>query len=92
MTDTPYRTEWQRLNQQLAELDRAYYQQDAPLVSDAHYDALRRRLLGVGGAYIQNRRRWRLRRRGQARAGGGCSSGSLWQAAPPPTDAKPGQR
>jgi DNA ligase (NAD+) len=45
MTDTPYLTEWQRLNQQLAELDRAYYQQDAPLLSDAQYDSLRRRLL-----------------------------------------------
>lgn len=51
MTDTPYRTEWQRLNQQLAELDRAYYQQDAPLLSDAHYDALRRRLLELEAQY-----------------------------------------
>ncbi len=51
MTDTPYRTEWQQLNQQLAELDRAYYQQDAPLVSDAHYDALRRRLLELEAQY-----------------------------------------
>ncbi|MFN8819649.1 MAG: NAD-dependent DNA ligase LigA [Holosporaceae bacterium] len=51
MTDTPYRTEWQQLNQQLAELDRAYYQQDAPLLSDAQYDSLRRRLLELEAQY-----------------------------------------
>ena len=31
----------------LTELDAAYYQADAPLVSDADYDALRRRLLDI---------------------------------------------
>ncbi|MBM3602630.1 MAG: NAD-dependent DNA ligase LigA, partial [Alphaproteobacteria bacterium] len=51
MTDTPHVAEWKRLNQQLAELDKAYYQQDAPLVSDAHYDALRRRLLELEVQY-----------------------------------------
>ncbi len=51
MTDTPYLIEWQQLNQQLAELDRAYYQQDAPLLSDAQYDSLRRRLLELEAQY-----------------------------------------
>jgi DNA ligase (NAD+) len=37
------RAEHQRLGEALAEHDRAYYQEDAPKVSDADYDALRRR-------------------------------------------------
>ena len=37
------RAEHQRLGEDLATYDRAYYQDDAPKVSDADYDALRRR-------------------------------------------------
>jgi DNA ligase (NAD+) len=37
------RAEHQRLGEEIAAHDRAYYQNDAPVVSDAEYDALRRR-------------------------------------------------
>ena len=37
------RAEHSRLGEAIAEYDRAYYQEDAPLVPDADYDALRRR-------------------------------------------------
>lgn len=37
------REEHARLAEEIARHDRAYYQQDAPLVTDAEYDALRRR-------------------------------------------------
>jgi DNA ligase (NAD+) len=37
------RAEHQRLGEALAEHDRAYHQEDAPKISDADYDALRRR-------------------------------------------------
>ncbi|CAJ0891603.1 DNA ligase [freshwater sediment metagenome] len=37
------RAEHARLGDEIAEYDRAYYQEDAPLVPDADYDALRRR-------------------------------------------------
>jgi len=36
-------TEHARLGEEIAEHDRRYYQEDAPVVSDADYDALRRR-------------------------------------------------
>ncbi len=37
------RAEHQKLGEEIAAHDRAYYQEDAPVVSDADYDALRRR-------------------------------------------------
>ena len=37
------RDEHSRLGEEIAAHDRAYYQNDAPVVSDAEYDALRRR-------------------------------------------------
>ncbi len=37
------RAEHRKLGEEIAAHDRAYYQQDAPVVSDAEYDALRRR-------------------------------------------------
>ena len=37
------REEHSRLGEEIAAHDRAYYQNDAPIVSDAEYDALRRR-------------------------------------------------
>jgi DNA ligase (NAD+) len=43
--------EHSQLNQRLAALNHAYYQQDAPLVSDAVYDSLRRRLLELEQLY-----------------------------------------
>ncbi len=43
MTDAEAAQELERLAAELARYDRAYHEQDAPLVSDAAYDALRRR-------------------------------------------------
>ncbi|HLG79593.1 MAG TPA: NAD-dependent DNA ligase LigA [Bradyrhizobium sp.] len=41
------RTEWKRLALELEEHDRLYYQEDAPKVSDAEYDALRQRFNAI---------------------------------------------
>ncbi|MDR3466325.1 MAG: NAD-dependent DNA ligase LigA [Xanthobacteraceae bacterium] len=41
------RTEWMRLALELEEHDRLYYQEDAPKVSDAEYDALRQRFNAI---------------------------------------------
>jgi DNA ligase (NAD+) len=43
LTSTEAEKELDRLAKEIAEHDRRYYQQDAPSVSDAEYDALRRR-------------------------------------------------
>jgi DNA ligase (NAD+) len=43
LTKAQARTEWMRLALELEEHDRLYYQEDAPKVSDAEYDALRTR-------------------------------------------------
>jgi DNA ligase (NAD+) len=43
LTKAQARTEWMRLVLELEEHDRLYYQEDAPKVSDAEYDALRTR-------------------------------------------------
>src|SRR5215831_6789412 len=41
------KTEWKRLALELKEHDRLYYQEDAPKISDAEYDALRKRLNAI---------------------------------------------
>jgi len=41
------------LSRQIAEHDAAYYQRDAPNISDADYDALRRRLADIEAAFPQ---------------------------------------
>lgn len=41
------KTEWKRLALELEEHDRLYYQEDAPKVSDAEYDALRQRFNAI---------------------------------------------
>ncbi|HEY1362820.1 MAG TPA: NAD-dependent DNA ligase LigA [Xanthobacteraceae bacterium] len=43
LTEAQARSELQRLADEIAAHDRRYYQEDAPIVSDAEYDALRRR-------------------------------------------------
>ena len=43
LTEPEARAELQRLAKQMAAHDAAYYQEDAPLISDADYDSLRRR-------------------------------------------------
>src|ERR1700739_3846618 len=51
LTKPQARTEWKRLALELEEHDRLYYQQDAPKISDAEYDALRRRYEAIEGGF-----------------------------------------
>ena len=43
--------EWEALAKEIAGHDKAYYQNDAPKISDAGYDALRRRLETIEAAF-----------------------------------------
>ncbi|MGO4870963.1 MAG: NAD-dependent DNA ligase LigA, partial [Roseiarcus sp.] len=45
------RAEHARLGAEIAEHDRRYYGEDAPIISDADYDALRRRYLALEDAF-----------------------------------------
>src|SRR5215475_5939893 len=47
LTSGEARAEWKRLARQLEEHDRLYYQDDAPKISDAEYDALRSRFNAI---------------------------------------------
>jgi DNA ligase (NAD+) len=47
LTKAQARTEWKRLALELEEHDRLYYQEDAPKISDAEYDALRQRFNAI---------------------------------------------
>jgi DNA ligase (NAD+) len=47
LTKAQAKTEWKRLALELEENDRLYYQDDAPKVSDAEYDALRQRFNAI---------------------------------------------
>src|ERR1700757_1115721 len=47
LTKAQARTEWKRLALELEEHDRLYYQDDAPKVTDAEYDALRQRFNAI---------------------------------------------
>src|SRR5215471_4258654 len=47
LTRAQAKTEWKRLVLELKEHDRLYYQEDAPKISDAEYDALRKRLNAI---------------------------------------------
>ena len=47
LTKAQARTEWKRLALELEEHDRLYYQEDAPTVTDAEYDALRQRFNAI---------------------------------------------
>ena len=53
LTEAEARTEHARLAKEIRIHDKAYYQNDAPKVSDAIYDQLRRRLLDVETAFPQ---------------------------------------
>jgi DNA ligase (NAD+) len=47
LTRAQAKTEWKRLALSLEEHDRLYYQEDAPKISDAEYDALRKRFNAI---------------------------------------------
>ena len=47
MTEAEARAEWRRLAGQVAAANLAYYREDAPEISDADYDALKRRMLAI---------------------------------------------
>ncbi|MBR9825908.1 MAG: NAD-dependent DNA ligase LigA [Alphaproteobacteria bacterium] len=47
LTESEARDEHARLAREIAKHDKAYYQNDAPKISDAAYDALRQRLEGI---------------------------------------------
>jgi DNA ligase (NAD+) len=51
LTETQARAEHARLEAEIKKHDEAYYQKDAPTVSDAEYDALRRRYESIEGAF-----------------------------------------
>lgn len=51
MSLTVARAEHKLLGAEIAEHDRRYYQEDAPVVSDADYDALRRRYEALEAAF-----------------------------------------
>jgi DNA ligase (NAD+) len=55
MTLKAARTEHMKLGLQIAQADKAYYQDDAPVLTDAEYDALRRRYVALEEAYPQLR-------------------------------------
>ena len=51
------REEHARLQAEIAEHDRRYHGEDAPIISDAEYDALRRRYTALEEAFPQARQR-----------------------------------
>ena len=51
LTEAEAKKELERLAHEIAEHDRRYYQEDAPIVSDAEYDALRRRNNEIEAAF-----------------------------------------
>ncbi len=53
LTEKQAKSEHARLAAELAEHDRRYYQDDAPTVSDAEYDALRRRYAAIEARFPQ---------------------------------------
>ena len=53
LTEKAARAELKRLAEEIAEHDRRYYQDDAPTVSDAAYDALRRRNAEIEARFPQ---------------------------------------
>src|SRR5580692_4353036 len=55
LTEAQAKAEHARLQAQIAEHDRRYYQEDAPSVSDAAYDALRQRYNAIEARFPQLR-------------------------------------
>src|SRR5690606_35346424 len=51
LTEDQAREELARLAHEIAEHDRRYYAEDAPTITDAEYDALRRRNLAIEQAF-----------------------------------------
>ena len=47
LTEKQAKSEYARLAAEIAEHDRRYYQDDAPIVSDAEYDRLRQRYAAI---------------------------------------------
>ena len=47
LTEKQAKSEYTRLAAEIAEHDRRYYQNDAPIVSDAEYDRLRQRYAAI---------------------------------------------
>jgi DNA ligase (NAD+) len=56
LTEDEAAAELERLAREIADLDKHYFLDDAPLVSDAAYDALRRRNLAIEARFPQLRR------------------------------------
>ncbi|ACI52890.1 DNA ligase, NAD-dependent [Gluconacetobacter diazotrophicus PA1 5] len=56
LTEPQAMVELERLAQQIRALDRAYYEDDAPTVTDAEYDALRQRNLAIEARFPDLRR------------------------------------
>lgn len=71
MTLEKAREEYTRLEQQLEEWSHAYYQDDAPIVDDATFDAMRRKAIALEEAYPELRRPDRVTQRVGAPASSG---------------------
>src|SRR5919112_4464863 len=55
LTKAQAKAQAKRLAQEIAEHDRLYYQEDAPLISDADYDAMRLRLEAIEARFPELR-------------------------------------
>ncbi len=73
LTEAQAKPELARLAKEIAEHDQRYYQEDAPTVSDAEYDALRQRNNAIEARFSGARSRRSARRSGSARAGARAS-------------------
>ncbi|HMB10292.1 DNA ligase LigA-related protein, partial [Saliniramus sp.] len=51
LTERQARNEYKRLSQEIARHDELYHGEDAPQITDAEYDALRKRLVDLENAH-----------------------------------------
>ena len=87
LTEAAAKAELERLAAEIGAHDRRYYQEDAPTVSDADYDALRRRNEAIEARFPQL-----VRPDSPSRRVGAAAGGQIRQGAPRGADAVARQR